>query len=82
MREKVQELFNRDLVWQNRAYSLSNFDHIFKVWSFITVCVELNFFITYVIYGDFTEAYRVVIAYTHIEVHIVKGQVKWKKFFK
>ena len=34
-----------------------------------------TFFITYVeIYGDFTEAYRIVIAYTEIEIHIVKRE--------
>ena len=37
--------------------------------------MELNFLISYVeIYGDFTEAYRLVIAYTEIEIHIVKQE--------
>jgi len=35
----------------------------------------LTFLITYVeIYGDFTDAYRIGIVYTEIEIHIVKQE--------
>ena len=33
-----------------------------------------NFLSHVEIYGDFTEAYRIVIAYTEIEIHIIKQE--------
>ena len=35
--------------------------------------IPFNYFVTYAeIYGDFTESYRIVIAYTKMEIDIIK----------